>query len=335
MVSVYEGTNGASEALLAGSTIDDAYNTRPFSFQTNSWYRLVLNAPPNQGVRAAVLDDNGVELTGASFAHGASAFSSGFKIVLSQFGAASGAASTNTSPVDVALDYARLTTGQSGEVNQAFYGDGVATRMIVPRCPELDLGLGRGFSIEGWINPSPASVIGATNMSDGFENVTPQFVIPAGSYVSGWHVDAGNIDVLTTVANNVVPDSGTNFIDINGTVPGTISTNLSLVVGQTYQLSFAYCRNADSVAAGIVPQAVIRVAASNLLTVTASWSNTWSNPQWHRASLVFTASSALSKLQVQGLNPGGYGVMFDTFNVTELITPPSPLVEWNDPTNLS
>src|ERR1017187_911387 len=154
MVSVYEGTNGASEALLAGSTIDDAYNTRPFNFQTNSWYRLVLNAPPNQGVRAAVLDDNGVELTGASFAHGASAFSSGFKIVLSQFGAASGAASTNTSPVDVAVDYAKLTTGQSGEVNQAFYGDGVATRMIVPRCPELNVGQGRGFSIEGWINPA-------------------------------------------------------------------------------------------------------------------------------------------------------------------------------------
>ena len=26
--------------------------------------------------------------------------------------------------------------------------------MIVPRCPELDLGQGRGFSIEGWIKPA-------------------------------------------------------------------------------------------------------------------------------------------------------------------------------------
>ena len=48
----------------------------------------------------------------------------------------------------------RLTSGLSGEVNQAFFGDGVATRMIVPRCPALDLGRGRGFSIEGWINPA-------------------------------------------------------------------------------------------------------------------------------------------------------------------------------------
>ncbi|HEV2210049.1 MAG TPA: LamG-like jellyroll fold domain-containing protein [Verrucomicrobiae bacterium] len=44
--------------------------------------------------------------------------------------------------------------GGPGEVNQAYWGDGVATRMIVPRCPQLDLGLGRGFTVEGWINPA-------------------------------------------------------------------------------------------------------------------------------------------------------------------------------------
>jgi hypothetical protein len=55
--------------------------------------------------------------------------------------------------VDVAVDYLSLTSGLAGEVNQAYFGDGIATRMIVPRCPALDLGLRRGFSIEGWINP--------------------------------------------------------------------------------------------------------------------------------------------------------------------------------------
>ena len=45
-----------------------------------------------------------------------------------------------------------VTFGQ-GEVDQAFFGDGVATRMMVPACPELDLGQGRGLSLEGWINP--------------------------------------------------------------------------------------------------------------------------------------------------------------------------------------
>jgi subtilisin-like proprotein convertase family protein len=151
MVSPFSGTNGSSQALLAGSSIEGSYNTLPFNFQTNTWYRLVLSAPSNQGMRAAVLDDNGTELSGVSFPHGASAYSSGFRIALSQFAATS---SSNAAPVAVAVDYARLTTGQSGEVNQAFYGDGVATRMVVPRCPELDLGRGRGLSIEGWINPA-------------------------------------------------------------------------------------------------------------------------------------------------------------------------------------
>jgi subtilisin-like proprotein convertase family protein len=157
MVSPFSGTNSSASALLAGSSIDGAYYTLPFSFQSNTWYRLVLTAPPDQGVHAAVLSDNGTELTGVSFGHTATAFSSGFRIVLAQFvGASAGAA-----PVDVAVDYARLTSGQSGEVNQAFFGDGLATRMIVPGCPELDLGLGRGFSIEGWVNPGANHLGGA------------------------------------------------------------------------------------------------------------------------------------------------------------------------------
>ncbi len=147
MVAAYAGNNGSSRLLLAGSSIDSSYNTLPFSFETNTWYRLVLTAPPNQGVRAAVFSDDGVELAGVSFGHGALAFPSGFRIVLSQFvGPRSNGAS-----VEVAVDYAKLTSGLSGKVNQAFYGDGLATRMVVPRCPALDLGLGRGFSIEGWI----------------------------------------------------------------------------------------------------------------------------------------------------------------------------------------
>ena len=132
MVSTFGGTtNGASSALLAGSSIDNVYNTLPFSFQTNTWYRLVLSAPTNQSVRASILDDNGTELAGVSFGHGAAAFSSGFQIVLSQFSTGT----SNALPVNVAVDYARLTSGESGEVNQAFYGDGVATRMVVPGCP--------------------------------------------------------------------------------------------------------------------------------------------------------------------------------------------------------
>ena len=43
---------------------------------------------------------------------------------------------------------------QDGKVNQAFFGDGTATRMIVPRAPALDVGQGSGFTIEGWVYPA-------------------------------------------------------------------------------------------------------------------------------------------------------------------------------------
>jgi subtilisin-like proprotein convertase family protein len=157
VISAAAGNAGTPAALLAGSSIDSSYNTLSFNYQGNTWYRLVLSAAPNQGVRAALLSDAGTELAGVSFSHGAAAYSSGFKIGLSQFMGTSAAPQL----VDVAVDYVRLTSGLAGEVNQAFFGDGVATRMFVPRCPALDLGRGRGFSIEGWINPALNQLGGA------------------------------------------------------------------------------------------------------------------------------------------------------------------------------
>lgn len=47
-----------------------------------------------------------------------------------------------------------------GEVNQAFFGDGLATRMVVPAAPQLDVGQGNGFTIEGWINPRSVAAPG-------------------------------------------------------------------------------------------------------------------------------------------------------------------------------
>jgi subtilisin-like proprotein convertase family protein len=162
------GFYGASQNLIAGSSIDNSYNVLPFpNFQNNTWYRLVLSAAPNQGVHAAVLSDTGTELSGVSFPHTAAAYPLGFKLGLSQFMGSPPVPSVT----DVAVDYARLTSGESGEVNQAFIGDGVATRMIVPRCPELNLGRGRGFSIEGWINPD--NVAAAAPLVEWYDSTAP------------------------------------------------------------------------------------------------------------------------------------------------------------------
>ncbi len=331
-VSLYAGDYGTNRALLAGSSIDNSYNTFPFNFADDTWYRLVLYALPNQGVHAAVLSDAGVELAGISFVHGAALFVSGFRVGLSQFVRSPAAAS----PVDVALDWLRLTSGLSGKVNQAYIGDGLLTRMIVPACPELDLGRGRGFAVEGWINPANLWTPGPAVMNDGFEKTSARFDVPVGAVVSGWTVEAGNIDVLSSSAPNnfAMPDSGTNCIDINGSMIGRISTNLSLVAGHTYLLSFAYSPNPHWTVAGVLPQAAINVGGTNLLIVSPNWTNTWNNLQWQHTSVVFTASATLLPLKLQGLSTGKDGVLFDSFNVAEAATAdalPAPLVEWYDP----
>jgi subtilisin-like proprotein convertase family protein len=147
------GPNGANASanrqFCAGSSIDNLFTNRTFAYQNNTWYRLVLACDASNKIRASLCSDDGTELIGQSFNHGAAAFPSGFKIALSQ---AMGIPSVAT-PADVAVDYVKLTSGLSGEVNQAYVGDGIATRMVVPACPALDLGRGRGLSIEGWINP--------------------------------------------------------------------------------------------------------------------------------------------------------------------------------------
>jgi sugar lactone lactonase YvrE/subtilisin-like proprotein convertase family protein len=211
VLSPFGGDYGTNPVLFAGSSIDGSYNTLPFNFQTNTWYRLVLSAVPDQGVRAAVFNDNGLELTGLSFLHTAADFPSGYKIGLSQFMGTAG-----PGPVDVAVDFAQLTSGLAGKVNQAFYGDGLATRMIVPRCPELDLGLGRGFSIEGWINPTmqatnpAADTIYVSNSGDNTiekfkAGVSSVFANTGLSFPEGLALDgAGNLYVANRGNNTIM-----------------------------------------------------------------------------------------------------------------------------------
>jgi subtilisin-like proprotein convertase family protein len=45
----------------------------------------------------------------------------------------------------------------NGEVGQAYYGDGIATEVVVPASPNLNLPGKYGLSIEGWINPANVS----------------------------------------------------------------------------------------------------------------------------------------------------------------------------------
>ncbi|HTL57495.1 MAG TPA: S8 family serine peptidase, partial [Candidatus Limnocylindrales bacterium] len=231
----------------------------------------------------------------------------------------------------------------TGEVNQAFFGDGLATRMVVPRSPALDLGTRRGFTIEGWINPAVAlgstnPVIGPTIMADGFESVIPILGATVGSYLNGWVVESGDVDIVSDLDPRFPgrAHTGDQYLDINGYNPGVVSTNLSLTPGRPYRLSFAFARNPNSLNPPVrIPQAAVNLAGTTLLTLAPSAINSQTKLDWQTTSVVFTATSPVMKLQLQSLTAGQDGVFFDTFNVAELVSPQlaAPLVEWYDATN--
>ena len=223
-----------------------------------------------------------------------------------------------------------------GEVGPALFGDGIATRMEVPRCEALDVGQKHGFSIEGWINPPV--VLEETVMSDGFENTPDQVPpFPAGSIISGWLIESGNVEVLFPGSGFFgLPDSGRHCVDLSGTVAGSISTNFNTLVGVDYALTFAYTKNPRGPTnPPFVALADVLLTGQPSRTISYGGTNTDSILNWAHTSIVFTASSPVTKLQFTSLNPGTAGMYLDTVEVKRIvrIDPPAPLVEWNDPGN--
>lgn len=236
-----------------------------------------------------------------------------------------------------------LFNSTTGQVNQAFFGDGLATRMMVPRAPELNVGRGPGFTLEGWVNPLPASidsqvVTGAVVMSSGFENASFDINIPAGSYIDGWHVESGDVDLfsLAPLGGPVVMDTGTNCLDLNGTSPGAIATNITTVTGRTYLLSFAYTKNPNTTPDpnAFVAKTRISVSGQPDWLLNYEGTNSQTSPNWSHTSRVFTAASPMTTLRLTSLNPGNGGMYLDSFKLTEIAfasnSVPSPLVEWFD-----
>ena len=219
-----------------------------------------------------------------------------------------------------------------GKVGPAFFPDGVASRVQVPRCESLDVGTKGGFTIEGWIQPHSLSSI--TIMSDGFED-TPNNIPPwpAGTYLSGWLVETNNIEVLRPGVGFICcADTGLKCVDMSGTEAGSISTNLNTLPGTNYILSFAYSKNPGG-PVGFIAQATVEVTGQAVIPIVYDLANSHFNLNWAHTSIVFTASSPVTKLQFNSLNPGNAGLFLDSVSVVQVgrLEPAAPLVEWSAP----
>ena len=197
---------------------------------------------------------------------------------------------------------------------------------------------GGGITVAGWMTSvqyahdviirdlrfRPAGAI--TNVgvawANGFEG-SPQGELGAGSYFAGgWYINSGSVDILTDAFGSTAYE-GTNYLDINGSDPGTISTNVTTVAGQTYNLSFAYTQNPDGRTDGH-PTAAVQVLqnSSSLLTLTLTMTtNSWPNLGWATTSVVFTATAPTTQIQFASQTPGAYGVLLDAVSLTTNVAP--------------
>lgn len=79
----YGGGFGSDLYFFAGSSIDNTYTHTAYSYQNNTWYRLVLEGAPGRNIQASLRSDDGTELIGSTLNHDPTTFGSGFRIALS------------------------------------------------------------------------------------------------------------------------------------------------------------------------------------------------------------------------------------------------------------
>lgn len=217
IVSPFGGGFGSDLSFFAGSSIDNSYTHSSYSYQNNTWYRLVLEGAPGQNIRASLCNDSGTELIGRTLGHGAAAFGSGFKIVLSQVVGASGV----PYPVDVAVDYVSLTTGFPPAIiaqptNQTAVFGGTAS---------FNVTAGGLAPLSYQWNFNGTNISGATNTTLMLTNV--QFN------------QAGNYAVLVTNAYGSVLSSNAMLTVLTPPSITTQPTNQTVAVGGTANFSVA------------------------------------------------------------------------------------------------
>lgn len=197
--------------------------------------------------------------------------------------------------------------------------------LINPQGTRLLLAENRGWTNELGYGAAVTSV--HTNwvsavMEDGFEHTPGGRNVPAGTIMSGWLVGTDWVDVLTSGGPFGNAHSGTNFIDINGSLPSILTTNIQTKPGTSYVLGWAYTKN-PWIGATNVQADVVFNGQTNHVTYTNE--NSGVNLGWIATSVVVHASSTTSRLDLVGTFPisgpeASAGVFFDSFQLNEIIT---------------
>jgi len=162
------------------------------------------------------------------------------------------------------------------------------------------------FATPPFTNSAVGSVrTNAVIMSDGFENAT-NGIYAVGSFISGWQVTYGTVAVRTNLSG-VLPDSGTNFVEMLDGSPSSVRTNVLLVPDRPYRLTFAYHRNPNTTNQANVVAVYTNGVLGQFVFVRGTG--------WQTATHDFQVSDSSINLEIR--SAGRNGCLIDTVQIAE------------------
>jgi len=147
----------------------------------------------------------------------------------------------------------------------------------------------------------------APAITTAFANATP----------ADWTLAAGSVDIHREgldPAQGLAP-VGAQLVDLNGPSPGRIHQDVATTAGARYHLRFQLAYNS-----ACATEATMRVAAldgaTSLANATAAARHRFVDPVWSTQTLAFQAAGATTRVQFEGLTPGGAcGASIDAVSV--------------------
>ncbi len=148
--------------------------------------------------------------------------------------------------------------------------------------------------------------------------------------ITDWSVATGTVDYINSYWQ---PSEGSRNVDLNGVTAGTITQNLTTVIGAKYDVTFDLSGNPDSTSDTNHPYwspSLKTVAVGATGTSSQSFSfdtavegNTLANMMWKPKAYSFVATATTTTLSFASQISGAFGPAVDNIVITETLPAPT------------
>jgi len=141
---------------------------------------------------------------------------------------------------------------------------------------------------------------------------------------AGWNVTANTVDIVSNKPGGTyasAPAAGTQYLDLDGFAPGTISQSVATVVGQRYLLRFAYTATPFAVdgSSPAVRTASVLFGGKTITSLSKNVTGeTPTKPGWTYVAFMVTATSKSSAVAFVGKSAGSLGIALDDISLTTI-----------------